>query len=70
MRGTRDNPKAGFQFSVQKQPVLESGDTFLEKKPHLDTKPDSCQSCIKSTESSSTSTAYFRKKGSCRGHCS
>ena len=38
MRDARARPRAGFQFNVQKWPVVESGHASLLKKAHLDPK--------------------------------
>ena len=48
MIGVRTKPKAGFWFIVQKCSVPESSGASLAKKPHLDFKPDSHQSGMKS----------------------
>ena len=42
------NTKDGFRFNVKKQPVPESDDAFLVRRPHFDTKPDSHQGGRKS----------------------
>ena len=66
MRGARAKPKAGFQFDLQKQPVLESSGASLMKKPHLNREPDGYQGGRKSAGGVSINTTDSRKKG-CHG---
>ena len=35
-RGGKTRPQTGFNFSVQKRPVLESSGASLDKRPHLE----------------------------------
>ena len=70
MRDARAKPKAGFQFIVKKQPMLESCGACLVKKPHLDTGTESYQGGQKSAGVTSTSSTDLSKKGSHGGWCS
>ena len=69
MRGARAKPRDWFKFNVQKWPGPVFGGTSLPKKPHLDPKPDGCQSGRKSTGGTLSSTTDSRKKGSCYSWC-
>ena len=55
VRGARAKPKAGVWFNVQKRSSPESCSSSLAKKPYLDAKPDSHQSCQKSAAGESSS---------------
>ena len=67
VRGGRTRPRVGFQFNVQKQPVVESSRHSLEKKPHSDTRTESHQS---DNKSSGGDTSDSKKKGNHGGQCS
>ena len=68
MRSDKAKPLAEFQFTAQKQPVLDFGGACLPKEPDLDPKPDGHQGGRKSTGGISTGNTHSRKKGS-HGGC-
>ena len=54
--------KGGLIFSVQKQPLLVPGGTFLALEPHFDMRTGSHEDGRKSAGDASTSSPYPKKK--------